>query len=192
MQQHAGTRGHDRLQRAACRPQWQPAFHCSMLQILQAGAFSSLSQLPFIGCASLLAVLRRYGMRMGFDMRQQAVAAVQAKVLRLNSVAVADQTAGKVGGACRAAAALCTFAHVQLLRLAGQLRLAAREEGRSSVGIGQWPAQPLTNRPFALQIVNIVSNDVRRFDDALPFYNFLICSPGACSGGSQHQGWLGA
>lgn len=35
-------------------------------------------------------------MRMGFDMRQQAVAAVQAKVLRLNSVAVADQTAGKV------------------------------------------------------------------------------------------------
>ncbi|PRW21108.1 multidrug resistance-associated 1 isoform X3 [Chlorella sorokiniana] len=62
-----------------------------------------------------------YGMRMGFDMRQQAVAAVQAKVLRLNSVAVADQTAGK--------------------------------------------------------IVNIVSNDVRRFDDAMPFYNFLICSP---------------
>jgi hypothetical protein len=40
-----------------------------------------------------------YGMRMGFDMRQQAIAAVQAKVLRLNSVAVADQTAGKVGGA---------------------------------------------------------------------------------------------
>lgn len=39
---------------------------------------------------------RRYGMRMGLDMRQQAVAAVQAKVLRLNSVAVADQTAGKV------------------------------------------------------------------------------------------------
>lgn len=28
------------------------------------------------------------------------------------------------------------------------------------------------------QVVNIVSNDVRRFDDALPFYNFLICSPG--------------
>lgn len=41
-------------------------------------------------------VALRYGMRMGFDMRQQAVAAVQAKVLRLNSVAVADQTAGKV------------------------------------------------------------------------------------------------
>ena len=41
----------------------------------------------------------RYGMRMGFDMRQQAIAAVQAKVLRLNAVAVADQTAGKVGAA---------------------------------------------------------------------------------------------
>ncbi|KAL4424666.1 hypothetical protein ABPG77_004473 [Micractinium sp. CCAP 211/92] len=62
-----------------------------------------------------------YGMRMGFNMRQQAVAAVQAKVLRLNSVAVADQTAGK--------------------------------------------------------IVNLVSNDVRRFDDALPFYNFLVAAP---------------
>lgn len=44
-------------------------------------------------------------MRMGFDMRQQAVAAVQAKVLRLNSVAVADQTAGKVSpGSCTLAA----------------------------------------------------------------------------------------
>jgi hypothetical protein len=40
--------------------------------------------------------LCRIGMRLGLDMRQQAVAAVQAKVLRLNSVAVADQTAGKV------------------------------------------------------------------------------------------------
>ncbi|EFN52562.1 hypothetical protein CHLNCDRAFT_138549 [Chlorella variabilis] len=59
-----------------------------------------------------------YGMRLGYDMRQQAVAAVQAKVLNLNSVAVGDQTAGK--------------------------------------------------------IVNLVSNDVRRFDDALPFYNFLL------------------
>ena len=34
----------------------------------------------------------------------------------------------------------------------------------------------------ALQIVNIVSNDVRRFDDAMPFYNFLICSPGELRG----------
>ena len=37
------------------------------------------------------------GMRMGFDMRQQAMAAVQAKVLRLNSAAIADVTSGKVG-----------------------------------------------------------------------------------------------
>ena len=36
------------------------------------------------------------GMRMGFDMRQQAMAAVQAKVLRLNSAAIADVTSGKV------------------------------------------------------------------------------------------------
>ena len=29
-----------------------------------------------------------------------------------------------------------------------------------------------------LQIVNLVSNDVRRFDDAMPVYNFLIGGPG--------------
>ena len=33
---------------------------------------------------------------MGFQMRQQAIAAVQAKVLRLNQVAVADVSPGKV------------------------------------------------------------------------------------------------
>lgn len=36
-------------------------------------------------------------MRMGYDMRIQAIAAVQAKVLRLNAVAVSDVTTGKVG-----------------------------------------------------------------------------------------------
>lgn len=35
-------------------------------------------------------------MRMGFSCRQQAMAAVQAKVLRLNSAAIADVTTGKV------------------------------------------------------------------------------------------------
>jgi hypothetical protein len=34
-------------------------------------------------------------MRMGFRMRLQAMAAVQAKVLRLNSAAIADVTSGK-------------------------------------------------------------------------------------------------
>jgi hypothetical protein len=38
----------------------------------------------------------RIGMRAGFQMRLQAIAAVQAKVLRLNSVAVADVSPGKV------------------------------------------------------------------------------------------------
>lgn len=28
-----------------------------------------------------------------------------------------------------------------------------------------------------LQIVNLVSNDVRRFDDACSFWNFLVCAP---------------
>lgn len=35
-------------------------------------------------------------MRMGYEMRIQAIAAVQAKVLRLNAVAVSDVTTGKV------------------------------------------------------------------------------------------------
>ena len=38
----------------------------------------------------------RYGMRVGFRMRLQAMAAVQAKVLRLNSAAIADVTSGRV------------------------------------------------------------------------------------------------
>ena len=38
----------------------------------------------------------RYGMHMGFIMRQQCIAAVQAKVLRLNSAAIANVTTGKV------------------------------------------------------------------------------------------------
>jgi hypothetical protein len=41
-------------------------------------------------------VCDRIGMRMGFAMRQQAIAAVYAKVLRLNSSSVADVSAGKV------------------------------------------------------------------------------------------------
>jgi ABC-type multidrug transport system fused ATPase/permease subunit len=61
------------------------------------------------------------GMRMGLSMRQQAVAAVQAKVLRLNAVSVSDVTAGRV--------------------------------------------------------VNLVSNDVRRFDESATFWVFLIVGP---------------
>ena len=38
----------------------------------------------------------RIGMRMGFAMRQQAIAAVFAKALRLNSSSIADISAGKV------------------------------------------------------------------------------------------------
>ena len=48
------------------------------------------------GHSSFIVTLRRYGMHMGFVMRQECVAAVQAKVLRLNSAAVASVTTGKV------------------------------------------------------------------------------------------------
>ena len=40
--------------------------------------------------------LRRVGMRTGYMMRQQAIAAVYAKVLRLNSASIGDVSAGKV------------------------------------------------------------------------------------------------
>ena len=39
---------------------------------------------------------RRVGMRTGYMMRQQAIAAVYAKVLRLNSASIGDVSAGKV------------------------------------------------------------------------------------------------
>ncbi|BDA43779.1 probable cystic fibrosis transmembrane conductance regulator [Coccomyxa sp. Obi] len=61
------------------------------------------------------------GMRMGFAMRQQSIAAVYAKALRLNSSSIADVSPGR--------------------------------------------------------IVNLVSNDVRRFDDAMPFWCFLWGGP---------------
>ena len=61
------------------------------------------------------------GMRMGMNSRMQAIAAVEAKALRLNAAAVADVTGGR--------------------------------------------------------IVNVVSNDVRRFDEAGTFWVFLICGP---------------
>lgn len=57
------------------------------------------------------------GMHMGFLMRQQCIAAIHSKVLRLNSAAIAHVSSGHV--------------------------------------------------------VNLVSNDVRRFDDAMPYWMFL-------------------
>lgn len=61
------------------------------------------------------------GMQLGFKMRIQAMAAVHAKVLSLNSASLASQTTGK--------------------------------------------------------IINLVSNDVRRFDDAAIFWLFIIFAP---------------
>ena len=67
-------------------------------------------------------------MRIGFRMRQQAIAAVHAKVLRLNSAAVVSANSGR--------------------------------------------------------IVNLVSNDVRRFDDLAPFWCARArCAPAGSGGG---------
>jgi len=61
------------------------------------------------------------GMHQGYIMRQQVIAAVYGKVLRLNSASIGNVSAGHV--------------------------------------------------------VNLVSNDVRRFDDAMPFWIFLVAGP---------------
>ncbi|KAG2488022.1 hypothetical protein HYH03_013329 [Edaphochlamys debaryana] len=76
-------------------------------------------------CGSTMIIIHHQlfwiGMRNGFLMRQQVVAAVHAKVLRLNSAAVSVLSTGHV--------------------------------------------------------VNLVSNDVRRFDDVAPFWVFLWAAP---------------
>jgi hypothetical protein len=90
-------------------------------------------------------------MRVGFRMRLQAMAAVQAKVLRLNSAAIADVTSGKV----RPDLLSC---HDRL----GPALSGARHHAVCLVRVC-----PVT---LALQVVNLVSNDVRRFDDAGPFW----------------------
>ena len=49
----------------------------------------AVMSLYFTGCC-------RIGMRIGFAMRQQSIAAVYAKALRLNSSSIADVSPGKV------------------------------------------------------------------------------------------------
>lgn len=129
------------------------------------------------------------------DMRQQAVAAVQAKVLRLNSVAVADQTAGKVRHrrnastwACSLLRMLCMPALCVMHAFCAQRLFDAVSSGSRPPHATPPPPSPAPRAFPPMQIVNLVSNDVRRFDDALPFYNFLIAAPG----GQLPQCTLGA
>lgn len=53
------------------------------------------------------------GMHEGFVMRQQVIAAVYDKVLRLNSASIADVTVGKVG--CRSQRLWCTWCIMYML-----------------------------------------------------------------------------
>jgi hypothetical protein len=57
---------------------------------------SSLSMPLVLAHEHCVLCQRRIGMRMGFTMRQQLVAAIHSKVLRLNSAAVVHANSGLV------------------------------------------------------------------------------------------------
>lgn len=153
-------------------------------------------------------------MRMGFQMRLQAIAAVQAKVLRLNSAAVADVSPGKVGrraggggggvwlaGSATGEGAGSCCEKVEYWwcssRSGGSHCLkSCRTRARCDACPAGWlllfacPAaihvsnsSCFENIPCLPQIVNMVSNDVRRLDDAATFWVFLV------RGGRWGRGW---
>ena len=77
------------------------------------------------------------GMRMGMRMRQQAIAAVQSKVLRLNSVAVSDVTAGKVRVLGQAAARQAVTSAIPA-PLACTCELPPQPAPRASTRLSTW------------------------------------------------------
>lgn len=114
-------------------------------------------------------------MSMGYTMRQQAIAATYAKVLRLNSSSIADISAGKV--------------RYQMLPLSSQTDhkmscrvLVQMQQGGHSASVVQLLQHGFLTAGLhalqeaclpCLQITNLVSNDVRRFDEAITFWCFL-------------------
>lgn len=123
-------------------------------------------------------------MRLGFLMRQQVVAAIHAKVLRLNSASVAHASTGEAQRRPR-----IEYQFINRLQLTGAAALSpviCRVPGGcvSSLPAGRVPAVCQTNRyecfknPTAAgHVVNLASNDVRRLDDALPFWIYVWSAP---------------
>lgn len=58
---------------------------------------------------SMMGRASRVGMRTGYMMRQQAIAAIYAKVLRLNSASIGDVSAGKVHARATSFPSLITY-----------------------------------------------------------------------------------
>jgi hypothetical protein len=114
-------------------------------------------------------------MRLGYLMRQQVVAAIHAKVLRLNSASVAYASTGgrprraAPGGQGRAGQALLPGAR----RLRGARTCALPSAGAPP----RQQALTLSPAPATGHVVNLASNDVRRFDDALPFWVYVWSAP---------------
>lgn len=110
----------------------------------------------------------RIGRHLGYAMRQQAIGACYAKALRLNSSSIADISAGKVtrhsllisGALASPFEYISVVAHVR-----GKCKSRDALAGSPSV------------HAVCAQVTNLVSNDVRRFDDAMPYWCFLWGSP---------------
>jgi len=105
-------------------------------------------------------------MHMGFTMRQECIAAVQAKVLRLNSAAISSVTTGKVR--CMRTGTSNTFSSTRCARLERCQHSLCFHIAHQRLYQIYWVAP---------QVVNLVSNDVRRFDEAMPFWIFLWAGP---------------
>lgn len=120
-------------------------------------------------------------MRMGYAMRQQAIAICYSKVLNLNSSALADVSTGKVG---TSAAAPLHRRHAYSHSVITPCKMCRHSCGLRPLGrlVLHRTSPPDKLRVFCAcvcckQITNLVSNDVRRFDDALPFWCQLWGAP---------------
>lgn len=154
---------------------------------------------PRLAC-SCVHINCRIGMKAGFTMRQQVVAAIHAKVLRLNSAAVGHANIGRIINLARCAAAAvtgqsrqtCKSAHVGICRpgccnpgsglgaAAPAWQLCAAPTCTMSAAGGTPVSVSVCvchERVVCCALHSCRSNDVRRFDDGISFWLFVWAGP---------------
>jgi hypothetical protein len=115
-------------------------------------------------------------MKMGFTMRQQLVAAIHSKVLRLNSAAVGHANIGRIINLARCACV--TRARPCMCK--GRVRAPRRITFFALSATGCPRTSPTSRRVtprFPRRDATPNSNDVRRFDDGLSFWLFVWAGP---------------